>query len=77
MLSGGMVKRYSNVSDLVLFELQNVDHFCLKSFSLFSTEGLSGREQLRVQERHSPANKIASLLHKHNGKKQDSGNNAM
>ena len=53
-----------------------MDHFCLKSFSFFSTEGLRGRGQLRVQERHCPANKIASLLHKHNDKEQDSGNNA-
>ena len=57
------------------FELQYVDHFCLKSFRLFSTEGLRGREQLRVQERHCPGNKIAALLYKHNGKQQDSGNN--
>ena len=56
--------------------LSYVDHFCLKSFSLFSAEGLRGRGQLRVQERHCPANKIASLLHEHKGKKQDSGNNA-
>ena len=48
----------------------------MKSFSLFSTEGLRGQGQLRVQERHCPASKIASLLHKHNGKKQVSGNNA-
>ena len=37
-------------------------------------EGLGGRGQLRVQERHCPANKSASLLYKHNGKEQDSGN---
>ena len=41
------------------FELQCVDHFCLKSFNLFSTEGLRGREQLRVREQFCPANKIA------------------
>ena len=35
------------------YELQYVDQFCLKSFSLFSTEGLRDREQLHVQERHS------------------------
>ena len=58
------------------FELQYVDHFCLKLFSRISTEGLRGRGQLRVQERHCPANKIVSLLHKYNGKEQDSGNNA-
>ena len=33
----------------------------LKPFSLFSTEGLRCREQLHVQERHCPADKIASL----------------
>ena len=59
-----LVKRYSNVSDLVLF-LSYVDHFYLKSFSLFSTEGLRGRGQLRVQKRHCSANKIALMLHKH------------
>ena len=56
--------------------LSYLNHFCLKSFSLFSAEGLRGRGQLRVQERQCPANKIALLLHKHNGKEQDSGNNA-
>ena len=66
-----LVKRYWNSSFL-----SYVDHFCLKSFSLFSTEGLRGRGQLRVQKRHCSANKIALLLHKHNGKEQDSGNNA-
>ena len=58
-----LVKRYSNVSDLVFFDLQYIHKFCLKSFSLFSTEGLRGRGQLHVQERHCRANKIASLLH--------------
>ena len=58
MLSGELVKRYSNLSDLVFF-FSYVNHFCLKSFSLFSTEGLRGRGQLRVQERHCHANKIA------------------
>ena len=61
-----LVKRYSNVSDLVF--LNYVDHFCLKPFSLFSAEGLMGRGQLRVQERHYPAHKTASLLHKHTAK---------
>ena len=54
-----LVKRYSNVSDLVFFELPYVHHFCLKSLSVFSTEGLRGQGQLRVQERHCPTNKIA------------------
>ena len=72
-----LVKRYSNVSNLVLFRgTVRTSLFCLKSFGLFSTEGLRGRGQLRVQKRHCPANKIASLLHKHNGKGQDLGNNA-
>ena len=71
-----LVKRYSNVGDLVVFELEYIDHFCLKWFSLFSTKDLKGRGQLRVQEGHCPANKIPSLLHKPNGKVQDSGNNA-
>ena len=31
--------------------LSDVDHFCLKSFNRFYTEGLRGRGQLRVQER--------------------------
>ena len=74
MLSCKLVKRYSNVSNLVFF-LSYVNHFCLKSFSLFSAEGTRGRGQLRVQEWHCPSNKIASLIHKHNGKEQDSGNN--
>ena len=30
------------------------NHFCLILFSRFSTEGLRGRGQLRVQERHCP-----------------------
>ena len=37
-----LVKRYSYVRDLVLFELQHVDHFCLKLFKLFSAEGMRG-----------------------------------
>ena len=56
-----LVKQYSNVSDLVFFfffELQYMDHFCVKSFRLFPAEGLRDQEQLRVQERHCPANKI-------------------
>ena len=36
--------------------LSYVNHFCLKSFGLFSAEGLRGRGQLRVQERQCPAN---------------------
>ena len=58
------------------FELQYVHQFCLKSFNLFSAEGLRGRGYLRVQERLCPAIKIASLLYKHNGKEQNPGNNA-
>ena len=48
----------------------------LEIVCFFSAEGQRDRGQLRVQERHCPANKIASLLHKHNGKEQDSGNSA-
>ena len=43
--------------------LSYVNHFCLKSFRLFSTKGLRSRGQLHEQERHCLANKIASLLH--------------
>ena len=75
MLSGETGKRYSNVGDLILFwatgKVGYVDHFCLKMFSLFSTEGLRGRGQLHVQERHCPDNKIAYCFIKHNGKEQD------
>ena len=61
MLSGELVKRYSSVGDLVFF-LSYVNHFCLKLFHLFFAEGLRGRGQLCIQERHCPASKIASLL---------------
>ena len=37
------------------FELQHVDHFRLKSFSLFSIKGLRGRGQLRVGYRSGTA----------------------
>ena len=36
------------------FQLRYVDHFCMKSFSFFSTEGLRGRGQLHIQEWHCP-----------------------
>ena len=69
MLSGKLVKRYSNVSDLVFFELRT--SFLLEIVQPFFCGRSEGRGQLRMQERYCPANKTASLLHKHNGKEQD------
>ena len=44
MLSGETGKRYSNVSDLVLFRATvGLHHFYLKSFSLFSTDRAGAR----------------------------------
>ena len=73
MLSGETGKTIFKCQRFSSF-LSYVNHFCSKSFSLFSAEGLRGRGQLRVQERHCPADQIASLLHKHNGKEQEINN---
>ena len=57
-----LVKRYSKVSNLVIFfELEYVHHFCLKSFSFFSTKGLRGRGQLHAQVAE-PGGGLAPLL---------------
>ena len=45
-----------------IFKYLRFNHFCLQSFSFFSTEGLRGQGQLHAQELHCPANKIASLV---------------
>ena len=77
-----VVKRYSNVSNLVIFcatiFLLEIVHFCLKLLSRFYTEGLRGREQLRVAYRSGTALliKLRHCFNKHNGKEQNSGNNA-
>ena len=75
MLSGETGKTISTYQQFSSF-LSHVNNFYLKSFTFFSTEGLRGRGQLRVQGRPCHAIKIASLLHKHNGKEEASGNNA-
>ena len=41
-----------------------------------NASAIAGRGQFHAQERHCLANKVASFPHKHNGKEQDSGNNA-
>ena len=60
MLSGETIFKCKRFSSLQYVDLHC---FCLKSFSLSSTEGARVRGQLHVQEQHDcPANKIASLL---------------
>ena len=56
--------------------LKYVICFCLKSFRFLSAGRSEGPRAVACTGAALPADKIASLLQKHNGKEQDSGNNA-
>ena len=81
MLSGGTgntIFKCWRFSSFLIIHCTYSKSFLLKIVLPFFYERFEGLRAVtcRLQERHCPANKIVSLLHKHYGKEQVSENNA-